>query len=100
MVQTGQSGAFIERSADITDGVAIRGVTMSPENSNIAYAFINGLYAGEKVYKTTNRGVNWINISGNIPNVPDTRSHTRTKGSCCGRKFPGLRNAELGRSGW
>ncbi|MCK7516806.1 MAG: T9SS type A sorting domain-containing protein [Ignavibacteriales bacterium] len=26
--------------------------------------------SGSKVYKTTNSGVNWTNISGNLPNIP------------------------------
>jgi photosystem II stability/assembly factor-like uncharacterized protein len=70
LVQTGISGAFTERSAGITAGRSIRGVTMSPQSSNTAYAIVNGLFASQKVYKTTNRGVSWINISGNLPNVP------------------------------
>src|SRR5258706_5537551 len=70
MVQAGQSGMFSERSADIPDGLSIRGVTISPGNSNVEYAIINGLFAGNKIFKTTNRGLNWVNISGNMPNVP------------------------------
>ena len=31
---------------------------------------MNGLSAGNKIYRTTDRGVTWTNISGNIPNVP------------------------------
>jgi hypothetical protein len=35
----------------------------------------------------------------NIPAVPNIRSHTRTRGSCYGRRFRGLRNAEPERNG-
>lgn len=64
------SAAYNERSGEITDGYAINAVTMHPNNSNIAFAVIKGLYAGNKIYKTTNRGLNWTNISSNLPNVP------------------------------
>jgi len=68
-VQIG-SAAFNERSTGIDDGFAINAVTMHPNNSNIAFSVIKGLYTGSKVFKTTNRGLNWSNISSNLPNVP------------------------------
>ncbi len=68
-VQSG-SAAFNERSTGIDDGFAINSVTMHPNNSNIAFAVIKGIYAGNKVFKTTNRGLNWSNVSSNLPNVP------------------------------
>lgn len=49
---------------------SVRGVKPHPVNVNKAYALLNGLSAGNKIFKTTNKGVNWINISGNLPNVP------------------------------
>ncbi len=64
------SGAFTERSDDISDGYGINAVTMHPTNMNVAYAVIKGMYNGAKLFKTTNRGVNWVNISSNLPNVP------------------------------
>jgi len=68
-VQSGTS-AFTERSGDLLDGYYINYILMHPSNSNMAYAVIKGIYNGQKVYKTTNRGVNWTNISANLPNVP------------------------------
>lgn len=70
-VQVG-SAAFNERSAGIDDGFAINAITMHPNNSNIAFAVIKGLYSANKVFKTTNRGMNWSNISADLPNVPAT----------------------------
>jgi photosystem II stability/assembly factor-like uncharacterized protein len=64
------SAAYMERSAGISDGYAINAITMHPVNSNIAFAVIKGLYSGSKVFKTTNRGLNWSNVSSNLPNVP------------------------------
>ncbi|HAX49611.1 MAG TPA: hypothetical protein DCX92_11565 [Bacteroidetes bacterium] len=64
------SAAFNERSAGIDDGFAINAITMHPDNSSVAFAVIKGLYNGSKVFKTTNRGLNWSNVSSNLPNVP------------------------------
>jgi len=70
-LQTG-SGNFIERSGDFLDGLKIGAIGMHPTNSSIAYAVVIGLYSAHKVYKTTNRGTNWTNITNNLPNVPAT----------------------------
>ncbi|MEO8513270.1 MAG: T9SS type A sorting domain-containing protein [Ignavibacteria bacterium] len=64
-------GVWYERSSGLPANVNIRNVTVHQNNDNIAYAVVNGLGgAGQKLFKTTNRGVNWINISGDIPNIP------------------------------
>lgn len=40
-----------------------------PSNNNIALiSTANESYPGQKIYKTTNKGVSWTNISGNFPN--------------------------------
>ena len=44
-------------------------VEASPNNANTAYVTFSGYGAG-KIYKTTNLGVGWTNISGNLPDVP------------------------------
>ncbi|HCV43701.1 MAG TPA: hypothetical protein DGH68_09475 [Bacteroidetes bacterium] len=63
-------GAWNERSTGLPAGLTVRGVTPHPTSNTKAYALMNGLSAGSKIYKTTDRGVTWTNISGNIPNVP------------------------------
>ncbi len=68
-VQSG-NGSFDERSAGLPDGLSVRGVTMHPGDSNTAYAYMNGLDADSKVFRTTNRGLNWINISNNLTDAP------------------------------
>lgn len=39
------------------------------KNSDIVYATTNQYIAGKKVYKSTGNGTNWVNISGNLPNI-------------------------------
>lgn len=38
-------------------------------NTTTVYATVSGYGAGNKVYKSIDSGVNWINISGNLPNI-------------------------------
>ena len=63
-------GSFSERSSGIPSGLKVRQVVPHQVNTNTAYALINGFSAGNKVFKTTNRGLSWSNISGNLPDVP------------------------------
>jgi hypothetical protein len=61
---------YIERSVGLPEGLSVRGVTMHPTDSNVAYALMNGFSEGNKIFKTTNQGLNWTNISGNLPDAP------------------------------
>ena len=63
-------GSFTERASGIPSGLQIREVVTHQTNTSTAYALINGFSDGNKVFKTTNKGVNWTNISGNLPDVP------------------------------
>lgn len=45
-------------------------IATDPNNPATAFATFSGFTAGSKVYKTTNFGVNWTNITGNLPNIP------------------------------
>jgi hypothetical protein len=42
---------------------------VDPNNPQTAYAVVN-TFGGGHVFKTTNGGANWTNISGNLPNLP------------------------------
>ena len=44
-------------------------IYVDPNNSRNVYATLGGFGTGH-VYRTTNAGVNWINISGSLPDVP------------------------------
>jgi hypothetical protein len=62
-------GTWFDRSAGLGTNT-VRHVEPHMTNISTGYALMNGLTAGQKIYKTTNRGVNWTNISGDMPNVP------------------------------
>ena len=63
------NGTWFERSAGLTTGLSVRGVGTHRTDREKAYAMMNGFSSGNKVFKTTNRGQNWTNISSNLPNV-------------------------------
>jgi photosystem II stability/assembly factor-like uncharacterized protein len=64
------NNVWYERSAGFPTNVSVKNVGQHPSNNNIAYALMDGLGSTQKVFKTTNRGVNWTDITGNLPNVP------------------------------
>jgi len=45
-------------------------IAISNNNSTIAYATFSGFLANKKVYKTTDYGNTWTNVSGDLPNIP------------------------------
>ncbi|HAS44124.1 MAG TPA: hypothetical protein DCS93_26840 [Microscillaceae bacterium] len=45
-------------------------IAISPSDPNTVWISLSGYHAGQKVYKTTNGGNSWTNISGTLPNVP------------------------------
>ena len=64
------NGTWDERSSGLPSGVFVKVVTPHQTNANVAYCIMSGLASTQKVYKTTNRGALWTDISGNIPNIP------------------------------
>ena len=44
-------------------------IQVDPANSELAYAVVNR-FGGGHVFRTTNGGAIWNNISGNLPNIP------------------------------
>lgn len=66
-----QSGSWSERSAELPNQkVRVVCPHINPEHENEAFALMNGMTTPQKVFRTTNRGINWINITGNLPNHP------------------------------
>ncbi len=67
-------GAWYERSAGLPAGTTVRKVVPHPWSGNYAneaWALMNGVSPpGQKLYHTTNRGLTWSNITGDLPNVP------------------------------
>lgn len=60
------NGSWNDRSAGLGTGTVKH---VQYNSSSVAYAVMNGLTAGNKVYKTTTGGASWTNISGDLPNV-------------------------------
>jgi photosystem II stability/assembly factor-like uncharacterized protein len=50
-------------------GRVITSVNVHPDSSDVAILTFSGFGAG-KMYKTSNGGANWFNISGNLPDAP------------------------------
>ncbi len=74
---TGNATAGASASwSDISAGLPNRSVSqivVDPTNASTAYAIMSGFTLGNTlghVFKTTNAGVSWTDISGNLPNVP------------------------------
>jgi len=60
---------------DVTDNIQgevrwISRVTTDPLDENTMYVVRNGFSDGNKIWKTTDLGQNWINISGDLANIP------------------------------
>jgi photosystem II stability/assembly factor-like uncharacterized protein len=43
---------------------------VSESDPNTAWVTLAGFCAGQKVYRTTNGGTTWTNVSYNLPNIP------------------------------
>lgn len=72
-LRVSENDVWSERSTGLPANANVRSVGQHPVNNNIAYAVMNGVSSpGQKIFKTTNRGTYWTNISGNIPNLPLT----------------------------
>ncbi len=59
---------YTNRSTGLS-GNTINYITVHGTDPATAWVVMSGYTAGSKVFKTTNGGVNWINVSGNMPNV-------------------------------
>lgn len=45
-------------------------ITVDNTNANNIWVTITGYNAGQKVYKSTNGGTSWTNVTGSLPNIP------------------------------
>ncbi|MEZ4655754.1 MAG: hypothetical protein R3E12_19755 [Candidatus Eisenbacteria bacterium] len=63
--------AFQERSNGLPTGVRVRKVATHPRKADWAFALMNGMGTpGQKVFRSTDRGITWGNITGNLPDLP------------------------------
>jgi photosystem II stability/assembly factor-like uncharacterized protein len=57
--------------AGLPTGAVIRSVIPHPVEPNTALALINGIGTpGQKIFRTTDRGATWANVTGDLPDVP------------------------------
>jgi hypothetical protein len=64
-VNSGTSWSTIANPA----GVSINSVDFDQANMSIVYCTVSGYTDGSKVFKSTDSGVTWINISTGLPNI-------------------------------
>ena len=62
-------GKWYERSTGLPADYFVRKVVPDPKDYNTAFTLING-FSSQKIFKTTNRGISWSDITGNLPDVP------------------------------
>lgn len=66
-VTTNHGASWSQRNLPV--GGRINELQVDPANSQIAYA-VRNVFNGGHVFRTTNGGQSWVDISGNLPNLP------------------------------
>lgn len=66
----GTSWKDISAGLPIGDTVALTSICVHPNNPNWAWITFASFIDSQKVYKTTDGGATWTNVSGTLPNVP------------------------------
>jgi hypothetical protein len=69
--------AWVEKSTPV--GQRISDLEVDPQDENIIYICYGGFAVNGKVYKSTNGGDSWENISLNLPNLPIMSLETYTE---------------------
>lgn len=72
--------SFQLRNNGLPAARAIRSLAVDPNNSSVVVATLGGFTAGQKLYYTSDAGLNWQNLSGSLPNVPVTCAAVNTNG--------------------
>ncbi len=68
-VSTNGGTSWVERDMGLPLAYITRIIT-APNDPSTAYVTYSGFVASNKVFKSTNYGQTWTNISGNLPNIP------------------------------
>jgi hypothetical protein len=64
------NNTWVTRTPPITNRIS--DIEVDPKNTNIIYITSSGYASGQKVFKSSDAGANWTNISGSLPNVSFT----------------------------
>ncbi len=54
---------------EISRTITVNSIDFSQENTDTIYASVGGYISGKKVFKSTDGGINWTNISAGLPNI-------------------------------
>lgn len=70
-VQVYRQGIWEERSGGIPSSQRVRRISLRPADPSQAWAVMNGTgESGGMVFRTTDMGVAWTDITGDLPNLP------------------------------
>ena len=61
---------FLENAGYPTSHPKITDIAVSHNGSNTVWVTVSGYFDGQKVYRSTNSGSSWTNISNGLPNLP------------------------------
>jgi len=68
--KTSNGNTFNNITGNLPDSLFYTGLDVNPNNVNEAVISMAGFSAGNKVFRTTAGGIQWTNISYNLPNAP------------------------------
>ena len=69
-VSTNGGSSWNDRTAGLPDSLYFTSVEVNRQNANIIYVTTAGFINGQKIFKSSNAGVTWQNITYNLPNIP------------------------------
>jgi photosystem II stability/assembly factor-like uncharacterized protein len=64
------NGSTFSAVTNPTDMGRINSISIDSSNNNIVWVSMSGYNDGKKVFKSTDGGATWTNISGSLPNIP------------------------------
>jgi len=67
---TTNGGTSWKSAGHFASGLAKTSITVHPTTSQTVWVTISGYSAGNKVFKSTDGGGTWTNVSGTLPNLP------------------------------
>lgn len=71
----------------------VTGIAINPDNVNEVWVSLGGYTGSEKVFRSTNGGITWTNISAGLPNIPiQCIDFQDTNGSPSGAVYVGTDN--------